>query len=117
MFKQLIDNAVDALDGQNPLERSLMLTSEIRDGEVCVTIEDSGSGIPEENLLKVFQPFFTTHSGGDHTGMGLAMVQETVNRHAGVLRLTNREEGGCRVFVCLPVTAPQLCETYAKELS
>lgn len=117
MFKQLIDNAVDALDNQNPLERSLMLSSTVRDGEVCITIEDNGSGIPEENLLKVFEPFFTTRHGGDHTGMGLAMVQETVNRHAGVLRLTNREKGGCCVLVCLPISAPQLCRDHSRELS
>jgi nitrogen fixation negative regulator NifL len=117
MFKQLIDNAVDALDGQSPLERSLMLSSALRDGEVCITIEDSGSGIAEENLLKVFEPFFTTRSGGDHTGMGLAMVQETVNRHAGVLRLTNRDEGGCRVLICLPVSIPQLCKATSQEQS
>lgn len=117
MFKQLIDNAVDALDDQRPLERTLLLSSLLRDGEVCITIEDSGTGIPEENLLKVFEPFFTTRRGGEHTGMGLAMVQETVNRHAGVLRLTNRDEGGCRVVVCLPVSAPQLCQTQDQELS
>jgi nitrogen fixation/metabolism regulation signal transduction histidine kinase len=49
--------------------------------------------------------------------MGLAMVQETVNRHAGVLRLTNREEGGCRVLVCLPISVPQLCEEKFQEQS
>ncbi len=114
MFKQLIDNAIDALDGQNPRERSLMIASTLRDGEVCITIEDNGSGIAQEHLLKVFEPFFTTRHGGDHTGMGLAMVQETVNRHAGTLRLTNRDEGGCCVLVCLPVTTPQ-CEAYSQE--
>ncbi|HEY0720409.1 MAG TPA: nitrogen fixation negative regulator NifL [Gammaproteobacteria bacterium] len=117
MFKQLIDNAIDALDGQSPRERALFLSSALRDGEVCITLEDSGSGIAEEHLLKVFEPFFTTRRGGDHTGMGLAMVQETVNRHAGVLSLSNREEGGCRVLICLPVNAPQLCETQSQELS
>lgn len=117
MFKQLIDNAIDALDGHNLKERSLMISSTLRDGEICITIEDSGPGIAEEHLLKVFEPFFTTRNGGDHTGMGLTMVQETVNRHAGVLRLANRVEGGCRVVICLPVTSLQLCETSSQELS
>jgi nitrogen fixation negative regulator NifL len=106
MFKQLIDNAIDAMDGQRLNERTLTLGSELRDGEICIFIEDNGHGIAEENLLKVFEPFFTTRSGSEHTGMGLALVQETVNRHAGVLRLTNREDGGCRALVCLPLMAP-----------
>lgn len=107
LFKQLIDNAIDALDGQRRYERYLLLGSEIREGEICVFIDDSGHGIAEEHRLKIFEPFFTTRSGGKHTGMGLAMVQETVNRHAGVLRLTNRDEGGCRALVCLPLVVPQ----------
>ncbi|HEY0633797.1 MAG TPA: nitrogen fixation negative regulator NifL [Gammaproteobacteria bacterium] len=117
MFKQLIDNAIDALDGQRSCERTLSLTSALREEEVCVTLEDSGSGIAEEHLLKVFEPFFTTRHGGEHTGMGLAMAQETVNRHAGVLSLSNRVEGGCRVLVCLPINTAQACEAQSQELS
>jgi len=116
MFKQLIDNAIDALDGEQCPERILTITSEHGDDEVRITIEDSGQGIAEEHLLKVFEPFFTTHRGSEHTGMGLAMAQETVNRHAGVVRLTNRDEGGCRVLVSLPLNVPQM-ERSVQELS
>lgn len=112
MFKQLIDNAIDALDGQGRYERTLTLGSELREGEICLFIEDSGHGIAEVHLLKIFEPFFTTRKGGKHTGMGLALVQETVNRHSGVIRITNRDTGGCRALVCLPLVMPASRENY-----
>jgi signal transduction histidine kinase len=52
---------------------------------VCLTIEDTGSGISPANLSKIFDPFFTTKPVGKGTGLGLSLVHEIVNKHGGVI--------------------------------
>jgi signal transduction histidine kinase len=64
---------------------------------------DSGCGIPPENMEKIFQPFFTTKSEGQGTGLGLPIVQEIVEQHHGFLTIDSQIDKGTTVFVHLPV--------------
>ena len=72
-----------------------------------ITIEDNGEGIPEDELIKVFHPFYrgeasrSRDTGG--TGLGLTIAKEIVQVHEGVIRLENRSEGGLRVVIVLPM--------------
>ena len=66
--------------------------------EICV--EDRGSGIPAEDLERVFEPFYTTKPKG--TGLGLATVHRIVEAHGGRLALTSRRGEGTAVRVLLP---------------
>ena len=68
---------------------------------VRIDVEDTGPGIPEDELPYVFTPFFTRREGG--TGLGLAVVQHWVVRHAGQVHISNLREGGAQVRVLLPV--------------
>lgn len=103
MFKQLIDNAVEAMSNRSVKQRDLVIiTTAERD---CVTCEirDSGPGIPNELMVKVFQPFFSTKTGGSGCrGMGLPMVHDIVSDHAGTVHIDSNWHNGCRVIVQLP---------------
>jgi len=71
---------------------------------VGVYVEDSGPGIPEDLRRRVFEPFFTTkRSRGGSAGMGLAMAQEIVNRHQGLIEIDPRHQEGCRMHLRFPV--------------
>lgn len=77
-----------------------------RGGEVVVTVEDSGPGIPEERLADVFEPFVrletsrSRETGG--VGLGLSIARSIIHAHGGELTLANRSEGGLRASVRLP---------------
>jgi nitrogen fixation negative regulator NifL len=107
LFKQLIDNALDAMDEKNLLRRELnVLTLHPAMDVLQVVIEDSGFGIPEEMRVKVFEPFFSTKGkGGKRAGMGLVMVKQVINEHNGSIELQDADNGGCRVLIEFPLTS------------
>jgi nitrogen fixation negative regulator NifL len=104
LFKQLVDNAIDAMAGVRGGARELHLRTEAVDQSLIVTIEDTGPGIPEAQRLKVFEPFFTTKgAAGRRAGMGLPMVQEVVNEHSGTIEIDPTYTEGCRFRVRFPL--------------
>lgn len=103
LFKQLISNAVEAINERRGGKRELRITCMNRSDCIEVFIEDSGRGISEELRYKVFQPFFTTKGAAQqHIGLGLAMAQEVVSRHGGTIDIDPEYHAGCRVRVQLP---------------
>jgi signal transduction histidine kinase len=73
------------------------------DAQVCVTVSDSGPGIPRENLGRIFEPFFSTKDKG--TGLGLALVQQIVVEHGGRIEVESGhavEGGGTRFSLYFP---------------
>ncbi len=68
-----------------------------------VQIEDDGPGIAKEHLAQIFNPFFTTHSAGDGTGLGLYLVEEIISEHNGCIAVENIEQGGTRFTLWLPL--------------
>lgn len=77
------------------------------DSVMYIQIDDNGPGIAAENLAQIFNPFFTTHSAGDGTGLGLYLVEEIVSEHHGCIAVENRAEGGTRFSMWLPLTDAQ----------
>jgi signal transduction histidine kinase len=64
-------------------------------------IRDSGNGIPEEDLAKIFEPFFSKRRGG--TGLGLAIAQRIMQEHGGKLIAGNNPEGGACMIARFPI--------------
>ena len=83
VWTNLIDNAIDAMNGQGEL---LVRTAAEFDG-VLVEIRDNGPGIPPEIRDRIFEPFFTTKPVGDGTGLGLDTVYRIVQKHRGQVRV------------------------------
>ncbi|HLF95807.1 MAG TPA: nitrogen fixation negative regulator NifL [Methylococcaceae bacterium] len=99
LFKQLLDNAIESMSRAGSRQRELRVGT-AADGEVVrVWVEDSGPGIAPELRLKVFEPFFTAKGGGRRTGMGLALAQDVVNQHGGMIRVAPDCHQGCRMEV------------------
>lgn len=103
MFKQLIANAIEAINEKRGSHRGLRIACEARADCMEVFIEDSGPGIADELRFKVFQPFFTTKGAArQHLGLGLAMAQDVITRHNGTIDIDANFRNGCRVRVQLP---------------
>lgn len=115
MFKQILENAIDAMNQSGVAVRELRIST-WPDGElVHVCIEDSGPGIAESLHVKAFEPFFSTKNSGGrrHSGMGLTMAQEIINQHQGLIRFDPACRDGCRVHIQLPVQTPQIAQQRA----
>ncbi|TDJ54868.1 MAG: hypothetical protein E2O40_06665 [Planctomycetota bacterium] len=105
----VICNAAEAMseapDGTRTVhvrvERSIRrLPSGERCDRIVIGVDDSGPGIAPEVLERMFNPFFTTRPTG--TGLGLAIVHRIVEAHDGHVVVSNRDEGGATVELCLP---------------
>jgi two-component system, NtrC family, sensor kinase len=65
---------------------------------------DNGTGIPQSLLDKIFQPFFTTKSPGEGTGLGLSLAYDIIKAHGGTIRVETKEGQGAEFIIQLPVT-------------
>jgi two-component system, NtrC family, sensor kinase len=102
LFLNLLVNAAQAI-----AERGrILVRTEFADGRVSVEIEDTGSGIPPENLNRVFEPFFTTKDVGKGTGMGLHIAYKIVEAHGGKISVRSKLGEGTVFRVELPVDGP-----------
>ncbi|MGZ5580866.1 MAG: nitrogen fixation negative regulator NifL [Methylobacter sp.] len=104
LFKQLLDNSVNAMNRAGSRERAIKITTSVERGWVNVTFADSGPGIPANQRSKVFEPFFTTQQniGGAQSGMGLVMAREIVNQHNGLIEIDPDVVHGCCFRLSFP---------------
>jgi two-component system, NtrC family, sensor kinase len=105
VFLNLIENAIQAIKSP-PGHIKISAKSELAGNEVVITVEDTGSGIPERHQGRIFDPFFTTKEGSLGTGLGLSIVYGIIQKHQGSISLESKEGEGTRFTIRLPfVTA------------
>lgn len=97
-------NGIEAMNGKGRLSISVSYNSSVK--RVLIRIADTGPGIPEDLLDKVFIPFFTTKPNG--TGLGLPISQKIITHWGGDIRVFNNEDGIGAVFVVELVAAESL---------
>ncbi|QMS86246.1 cyclic nucleotide-binding domain-containing protein (plasmid) [Nostoc edaphicum CCNP1411] len=99
VWTNLIDNAIDAMDGQGQIRVRTAREEEC----ILVEIADNGPGIPLEIQSRIFEPFFTTKDIGKGTGLGLDIVRRiVVGQHKGSIRIFSHP-GDTRFQVRLPI--------------
>jgi two-component system NtrC family sensor kinase len=95
----LATNAIDAM----PEGGTLTLRASAQMNRIAIEIEDTGIGIPPEDLSKIFEPFFTTKEVGEGTGLGLAVCYGIVTDHGGRLSVRSNIGKGTIFTIYLPV--------------
>jgi len=103
VFVNLLMNSLDACGEGNRIE----VTTSCAGNRVVVVIADTGHGIDQEQLGKVFDPFFTTREIGKGTGLGLSVCHNIVKQHGGDIELKSSKEKGTQVTVSFPGVADE----------
>ena len=101
IFLNLITNAADAIEESG----DIVLKTWLEGTNVCVSIGDSGSGIPAALLAKIKDPFFTTKEVGKGTGLGLSIVDQIITAHQGELKIDSEVGKGTVITIILPIVA------------
>ena len=99
VFTNLVINAVEAIEGDGG-HISIRL-SNADANSVKVEVTDSGCGIADHDISKVFEPYFSTKDTG--TGLGLAIVRKAVDDHGGTISIASKEGSGTTFTIILPV--------------
>ena len=105
IFVNILLNAVDAIaevESSNTRHK-ISVKSDTNDDNVIISFSDSGKGIPEENLAKVFEPFYTTKKEGKGTGLGLWVSYGIVKSFQGDIKVTSTLKKGTTFTITLPI--------------
>ena len=90
VFLNLLTNTVQAMEGKG----KLIIATQAHNGSVVAKISDTGPGIPQKYLSKIYDPFFTTKEQGKGTGSGLNIVDQLVVKSGGHIDVTSKMEKG-----------------------
>ncbi|HEY7671794.1 MAG TPA: ATP-binding protein [Gammaproteobacteria bacterium] len=113
VFLNLLTNAAQAIEQRG----EIVITTKRRGTDhVAIAISDTGCGIPEENLSKIRDPFFTTKEVGTGTGLGLSIVDEIIRSHGGELLVESKVGKGSTFTVVLPIKHVRVAEPAVAEV-
>jgi signal transduction histidine kinase len=99
VFLNLFLNARDAM----PRGGWLTVCTRVSDGQLIAEVADTGSGIPPEQVARIYDPFFTTKAIGRGTGLGLSITYGIVREHDGTIRCDSVMGQGTRFTLTLPL--------------
>jgi two-component system nitrogen regulation sensor histidine kinase NtrY len=99
LLLNLMDNALAAIPGEGAI--SISLAADPHHEQVCLTVADTGVGIPDRDKVRIFEPYFSTRRGG--TGLGLAIVNSIVAEHQGHIRVEDNSPQGAKFIIHFPM--------------
>jgi PAS domain S-box-containing protein len=97
-FINLLNNSIDAIENRG--EITVSCTKEGK--KIFIYFEDNGRGIPQEDLERVFEPFFTTSKDAEGTGIGLSITRKIITMHGGFIKARQRKKGGTVMEIVIP---------------
>ena len=104
VLMNLVLNARDAMPNGGLLRIDTLARTSPAGNDAVVRVVDTGTGIPEERLSRIFDPFYTTKDAGKGSGLGLATAFGIVSQHGGRITVSSRVGSGTTFEVILPVT-------------
>lgn len=114
-------NATDAMNEKGVLEfrteRCSISRADKTEDYACLSVSDTGCGIPDYDIPKIFDPFYTTKDVGKGTGLGLAIVYSVVNAHGGWIDVYSELGRGTTFKIFLPAIKPESADlSYVNEV-
>jgi two-component system C4-dicarboxylate transport sensor histidine kinase DctB len=97
----LISNALQAMESEQPPVVDIELYNEPK--WTVLLVRDHGPGVPEDDLNRVFEPFYTTKKAGQGLGLGLSISYRIIESMGGQLSVENHPQGGAVFKICLPI--------------
>jgi len=104
VLKNVVANALDAMEASPRRELALAIRSE--GGSAVFEVRDTGTGLDDEALRRLFEPYFTTRGGRGGTGLGMAIARRIVAEHGGSIRAARARDGGAVLSIALPLDGP-----------
>ena len=105
VFLNLLINAVHSLEEGNVEDNEIRVRTWQEGETVCVEVRDTGKGIPQQNINRIYEPFFTTKSVGEGSGLGLSISRNIVTGYGGQIEVESEVGKGTRFIVRLPICA------------
>jgi signal transduction histidine kinase len=99
----LVINGMDAMQAGADRQKIIIVRTQQGDSEVTVSVSDTGTGVPDNKLSEIFEPFVTTKSQG--TGLGLSIARTIIKSYGGRIWAENRKDGGATFYFSLPLVA------------
>lgn len=108
VLMNILSNAAQAISGPGHIWISThaLKDPKTKEGQIEISVQDSGQGIPPENLGKIFDPFFTTKGVGSGTGLGLSISYGIIHNHGGEIQVRSELGVGTVFMITLPVNPP-----------
>jgi two-component system NtrC family sensor kinase len=124
VFINLLTNAAKAIQDNNPENNKVAIDARVENDYVVIDVSDTGVGIPEDHLDKIFTPFFTFSLKDEDqgSGIGLALVKEIVDEHGGEIRVSSEKGRGTTFTIRIPrlvttTASPAIMPTTAGEMT
>jgi len=99
VFMNILDNAQGAIKGTG----DIFITAKKENGNIKIEFKDTGCGIKQENLNKIFEPFYTTKPVGQGTGLGMSIAYRVIEAHKGKITVDSVVGEGTKITILLPI--------------